>query len=70
MLVRSFALAQALWLGGGEAERKRARMLVEQATASIPGARAYFDENPVQYAGSKARLEEVVLELAAWRRTH
>jgi tetratricopeptide (TPR) repeat protein len=70
ILVRSFTLAQALWLGGGESDRDRARMLVDQAIAAIPKAREMLNTNKVQQGNQMARLDKIIDELTAWKRTH
>jgi len=70
IMVRSFALAQALWEAGGERERDRARGLATAAAARIADARAYFAADRAAYGAAADRVERQATRLEAWRRTH
>jgi predicted Ser/Thr protein kinase len=66
--IRSFALAQALWQIGGKRERDRAIALAEQAERRLPEVRD--DLTAFQEGVLVGRLDEQLVRIAAWRRTH
>ena len=70
IMIRSFALAEALWETGGVRDRDRARALVEQAIAKLPAVRAFFMTNPSEYGAALDRLDRQAARIEAWQRTH